>query len=170
MTIIFTTNQFDDEESITIATQLNENDRLRAEQEKAFRIREKELCAKYDELMLSRRPAYPTAEHLQSMDRVAQMLEEGTSYGDHLGYATKADVAAGNDLPRGITFTSAARRINFCSLSPYQTGKGSRLWTFTDSEVETFIAELAARGILVVSHWVHDDGAAVVVSPPDQQD
>lgn len=165
MTIIFNTNQYDTPETVALATQINHNDRLRAEQEKVFRNRENDLCEQYTELLLAQRPTYPVAEHLQAIDQIVDMLKAGTAYGTHLGRPTSADVAAGNQLPHNTSFASEYLRINFHADAPYRPRTGRKLWSFTETEQAAFIAELTKRGINVIDSWNHDDGLGICMGP-----
>ncbi|WP_285362797.1 hypothetical protein [Microbacterium sp. LMC-P-041] len=109
------------------------------------------------------RPTYPTPEHLQGLDMVAEMMRAGTEYGDHHGSPRQVDHEAGRALPRSVDFSSFVCRINIRALAPYRARSSQHAWAFTKDDIEAFRDELTKRSLGIASHWQHEDGVAFQV-------
>lgn len=152
---------YDTDEIIALREIVNQAEREEAERHRTQTELIRRLRDKYFTKMLTRRPTYPTPEHLTGLMRVAQMVREGTEYGDHLGWPRKGD----DPLPRGVLYYSKVHRINVMAHAPYGE-RGRRLWVFTDEEVTALRTHLEECGVKVVSQWSHEDGVAFIVAAP----
>ena len=137
--------------------EVNEYERL-----KAHNLVMGEMRQMYADMLLAQRPAYPTAEHLTGITKVARMVHDGTKHGDHLGHPREGE----DRLPRGVLFQGGVNRVNIYARAPYDPVRrsGGRLWSFTEDEVAALRGCLETEGLIVVSQWTHDDGVAFIVA------
>ncbi|MPV50092.1 hypothetical protein GCG21_08745 [Pseudactinotalea sp. HY160] len=155
---------YDTDEIVALRQEIRAHHDAHREQLLLSRRRDLELRARYGELMLAQRPAYPTPEHIEGLARIATWVHDDVAYGNHLGYPTEVDKAAGRALPKGVRFSSAMRRINVYALSPYGYAATHRVWNFTGEEVEAMRALIREHGLRIMSDWAHGDGHAFTVA------
>lgn len=163
MTRICSATRYDTPEIAALREEINADGRALDELVREHRPRERERFAAYAEMLRARRPEYPTAEHLRGLEQVAMLVNEDLPYGDHLGYATAADRAAGCELPRSVQFSSQASRANVYAGAPYAPESARRLWTLTAGEIVALRQRLRELSLGIVSEWAHEDGVAFVV-------
>ncbi len=163
MTLIYSTTPHDTDELIALRQIINDNERAFSELRTIHSVDQRRLSDEYDTLMAAQRPTYPTPEHLQGLDMVAEMMRSGTEYGDHLGSPRRVDGEAGRALPRSVDFSSFACRINIRALAPYRARSTERAWEFSDDDIQAFRDELKKRSLGIASHWPHEDGVAFQV-------
>lgn len=164
MTRIYASSMYDTPEIVVLRNQINGDDEAFSKLRDEFYRREREQAEQYDELLLAQRPTYPLPDHLTGLDSIASMLADGTPYGDHLGYPTPEDHAAGRALPECVKFHTKVRRINLYALAPYRAKDTNRIWTFTTEERAMLRGELRIRGLRAFSEWSHEDGIGFLVS------
>lgn len=163
MTLIYGTTPHDTDELVALRQTLNANERAISDLRTIHSVDQRRLAEEYDTLMAAQRPIYPTPEHLQALDIVAEMMREGTEYGDHLGAPRTADREAGRALPRSVDFSSVVRRINVRALAPYRALSSEHAWVFSEDDIGAFRDELTKRSLGISSHWQHEDGVAFQV-------
>lgn len=164
MTVIYSSSPFETPEIADLRESINEADRDFAQQKIEHDRQQRELCARYDDMLAKQRPVYPKAEQLNALDRIADFIESDTPYGNHLGYATEQDKAAGRTLPGSVQFASRSHRINIYTHAPYAAGSSRRLWSFSEDELDAIRNKLQERSLRIVSEWNHEDGTAFVVT------
>lgn len=155
---------YDTDEIVALRQEMNDACAAFKDQQREFRQRKKDLCARYSELMRAQRPTYPTADHIEGIARIATWVHNDIPYGDHLGGPTENDRATGLSLPRGVRYSSASQRINFFALAPYEPGAARYLWSFTDDDVAALRELIEEHLLRIVSEWRHGDGRAFVVA------
>ncbi|WP_435745440.1 hypothetical protein [Microbacterium sp. PMB16] len=101
-----------------IARRINEREKASDTARWAHVAEQRERTDRCHQLLATRRPTYPTAEHLAGLDQITTLVREDLAYGDHLGYATDADKAASLALPKSLCFSSRASRINVYARAP----------------------------------------------------
>lgn len=121
MTIIYGLSPFETPEIADLRESINEADRWFAQQMSDRNRLQREHCSRYDDMLVKQRPAYPTAEQLDALDRIAVFIDSDIPYGDHLGYATDQDRAAGRELPGSVQFASRSHRIASTSTPAHLT-------------------------------------------------
>jgi hypothetical protein len=163
MTLIYGTTPHDTDELVALREVIDDNELAFSDLRTIQSVDQRRLSDEYDTLMAARRPTYPTADHLQALDMIAEMMREGTEYGDHLGAARTQDREAGRALPRGVDFSSFACRINIRALAPYRARSSERVWVYSDDDIQAFRDELKKRSLGIASHWQHEDGVAFQV-------
>lgn len=163
MVLIYSTTPHDTDELVALRQTINDNERAFSEIRTIYSDDQRRLSDEYDTLMAAQRPTYPTPEHLQGLDMVAEMMRAGTEYGDHHGSPRQVDREAGRALPRSVDFSSFACRINIRALAPYRARSSQPAWIFSEDDIETFRDELEKRSLGIASHWQHEDGVAFQV-------
>ncbi|MFM9539965.1 hypothetical protein [Streptomyces turgidiscabies] len=165
MTVIFSDTPYDTPEILALRNAINEEDQSHTQAVLAHHRKQRELCDRYERLLAVRRPAYPTPEHLTALDQVAFLVHSDAPYGNHLGYATEEDRAAGRELPTSVDFCSTASRINIHARAPLSLKFAARrLWEFSAGELDAFRQQLGQRSLRIISEWVHEDGIAFIVA------
>lgn len=164
MTQIYSAPTFDTPEIAELRQLINTAHQELAELIQTSRVTEKERLARYNELLLVHRPSYPVPEQLAAMDAVLQMQRAGTQYGDHHGYPTPTDRAAGTALPYDALYHSESNRFHIMTRSPYKADTADLLWDFTDDERLIFAQELEKRDFTIISSYRHHDGHAFILS------
>lgn len=157
MTPIFTVHPLETPEIARLRYSINNADKVLQEYIREARRVDRAQSERYNELMLAQRPNYPTAEQLGAIATIAQMVREGTVYGDTHGYS---DVGI---LPTSVRYASRDHRINIVAGSPNKAGSGDLLWEFTPEEVAAFQMAIADNGLTTFSQWDCHDGLAFVV-------
>ncbi|MFI9629262.1 hypothetical protein [Streptomyces sp. NPDC052042] len=164
MTHIYGTTAYDTREIADLRDVINTQNREHDAEKSAFSRKNRQLCDQYAQLLIDRRPAYPTAEHVRGIEEIARIVHGDLSYGDHLGHPRNQDRAAGLELPPSVCFCSTVARINIYARAPYRPDSGARLWEITDDEITAIRRHLARLSLHVVTQWVHDDGVAFIVT------
>lgn len=165
MTYIYDEHVLATDEIRALRAKINAQHEVAQTSARAFRTEERALCAHYNALLRTRRPSYPTLEHRSGLVAIASMIHADVPYGDHLGYPTRADYDDNLALPSGISFESRTRRINIYAQAPRPATGLSRLWDFSEEEIDRFRAFVSSLRLQVISEWMHDDGVAFVVAP-----
>ncbi len=164
MTRIYSTTLFDTPEIAAFREQINSASRTLEGLTREHRLQEPQRIAKYEGLLLARRPPYPTEDHLSALNKIALLVHTGLPYGDHLGYARPEDHQAGIALPGSVNFCSHGARVNIYARAPYAAGSTRRLWQFTYNEIAELREHLRSLSLSIVHEWTHDDGVAFVVA------
>lgn len=164
MTLIYSSSEHDTAEITELRQLINDEDTEFSRLACAHHLEQRERMDRYDALLAARRPSFPTPTQLEAFDQIATFIQEGTAYGDFLGYPTQADKLAGRTLPVDVRFSAADARINVLAHAPYKAGSTSRAWELSDADVEVLRAELVLRSLKILTHWIHDDGVAFVVA------
>lgn len=150
-----------------IASEMN---RL-VEQERQIR---NELGAQYHELSeayiaecMAARPSFPTPEMIKGIEAAMKILDDGTPYGDHLGYSTKEDRDAGlPDLgPMKVRLETRTNYLGITVGGPHRPDTASRLWVMTDEEVARIVELITAHGWRVVDQWAGNDFVSMRLAP-----
>lgn len=163
MALFYNTTPHDTDELVALRQVINDNERACSEIRTVYSVDQRRLCDEHDALMAAQRPTYPTPEHLQGLDMVAEMMRSGTEYGDHHGSPRQVDREAGRTRPRSADCSSFACRINIRALAPYRARSTQHAWIFTEDDIEAFRDELAKRSLGIASHWQYEDGVAFQV-------
>lgn len=164
MSLIHGTTPYDTDQIVELRREINDDDEALCAVMREARTKERERCEVYDRLLVARRPQYPSAEQLRGLEQVAEIVHAGLHYGDHLGYATDEDRAAGRELPGCVQFSSRSNRVNVYARAPYAARSTRRLWSFTDHEVDFLRQRLRQLSLSIFSEWAHEDGVAFLVS------
>lgn len=164
MTAIYSTSEHDTTEIAELRQAINDRDDTFSKLERAHRQEQRMQMNRYDALLTSIRPSFPTPEHLQAFDQIAALVHDGISYGDHLGYPTNADKLAGRALPKSVHFSAAAGRVNVYAGAPRKARGGDRAWQLSDGDISALRGELRQRSLKILSEWQHEDGVAFVVA------
>lgn len=163
MALIYSATPHDTDELVALRQIINDNERAFSEIRTIYSVDQRRLCDEFDALMAAQQPTYPTPEHLQGLDMVAEMMRSGTEYGDHHGSLRQVDHEVGQALPRSVDFSSFACRISIRALAPYRSRFSQHAWAFTEDDIEGFRDELTKRSLGIASHWQHEDGVAFQV-------
>ncbi|MBC6496693.1 hypothetical protein [Microbacterium sp. 4-7] len=163
MALIYSTTPHDTDELVALRQVINDNERAFSDLRTIHSDDQRRLCDEYDALMAAQRPTYPTPEHLQGLDMVAEIMRAVTEYGDHHGSPRAVDHEAGRALPRSVDFSSFACRINVRALAPYRARSSQHAWAFTEDDIEAFRDELAKRPLGIASQRQHEDVVAFQV-------
>ncbi|GGD76910.1 hypothetical protein [Microbacterium murale] len=164
MTVIYSTSEHDTAEITELRQAINDSDNTFSKLERAHRLEQRERMDRYDALLAAGRPSFPTPGHLEAFDQVAALVHEDTSYGDHLGCPTDADILAGRALPKSVHFAAASGRVNVYAGAPRKARRGDHAWQFTDADIDALRAELRQRSLKILSQWIHEDGVAFIVA------
>lgn len=164
MTYIYNNHALATVEIRTLRARINAQHEEAQTSARAFRAEERALIAEYDALLRTRRPSYPTPEHRSGLVAIASMIHADVPYGSHLGYPTPTDHDDTLALPSGLNFESRTGRINIYAQAPRHAAGLSRLWDFSEEEIDNFRAFISTLGLRVQSEWTHDDGVAFVVT------
>lgn len=163
MTVIHSFSEHDTPEIIELRQVINNADTEFSGLARAHRLEQRERMDRYDALLAARRPSFPAPTQLEAFDQIATFVQEGTTYGDFLGYPTHADTHAGRALPVDVRFSAADARINVLARAPKRAQSTTRAWEFSDEDIAALRAELEQRSLKVLTHWIHEDGVAFVI-------
>lgn len=166
MTRIYSTTLFDTPEIAALREQINSASRTLEGLAREHRLQELKRIAKYEGLLLARRPTYPTEDHFSALHKIAILVHAGLPYGDHLGYPRPEDHQAGIDLPDSVNFCSHPQRINVYARAPYAAGSARRLWQLAPAEIAALREHLRSLSLRILDEWTHEDGVAFVVATP----
>jgi hypothetical protein len=108
-----------------------------------------------DEIRRAARPTFPTDEHRAGLTEATRRMREGIKPTSHLGDPTPT-YAVVVDGHRGW--------LNIRDGAPYAaTGQGSKLWEFTDAEIDEFLGILVGHGWSISDWWRADGGVSITV-------
>ncbi|PKI89868.1 hypothetical protein CW368_11920 [Actinomycetales bacterium SN12] len=151
-------------EIVELRQVINDMDTESSRLERAHHLEQRERMDRYGAVLAARESSFPTPTQLEAFDPVATFVQEGTTYGDFLGYPRRADMDAGRTPPIDVHFSAADARMNIYAHAPYKAGSASRAWEFSDADVEVLRAELEWLSLKVLTHWIHDDSVAFVIA------
>lgn len=154
---------FEWDELVALRRILNDNDSAFSALRSTHSRDQRQLADQYDALMAAQRPTYPTEEQLRGLNTIATMVRGDVAYGDHLGAPRDVDRQAGRELPKSVSYSSSAHRINIYALAPYRAMSTLHAWAFSEDDLQAFRGELKQRSLRVASEWTHEDGVAFQV-------
>ncbi len=163
MVLIYSTTPHDTDEIVSLRKTINDNEAAFSALRSVHSVDQRRLANQYDALMAEQRPTYPTEEQLRALDLVTTLVRDDIGYGDHLGAPRDVDRQVGHALPRSVSFSSSAHRINIYTLAPYRAMSTLHAWAFTDHDIQAFRDELKKRSLRIASEWEHEDGVAFQV-------
>lgn len=163
MSLIFSTGVHDSEEIAKLRDEINARDTAFEDAKRAHHREQLERLDRYDALLASRRPTYPTREHLAGFDQIRAIVHDDGAYGDLHGHPSAADKLAGRTLPSGVHFSASSGRINVYAGAPFKVRTSERAWAFTPEDVTALRNELKKRSLRIEREWIHEDGIAFVV-------
>lgn len=129
------------------------------------------LEERIDAQRLEDRPTYPTeaqrAGLLVALERVKAGEEPSSHHGDPCCPDVTVDYDGGKySASYDVVVDGARGWLSVNHRAPYSKRRmGSRLWDFTDEELEAIFAIVREGGHEVLSHWRHDHGVSITVTP-----
>lgn len=148
----------------------------------ALRVEERGINESIDSLLMKQRPTFPTEHHKTGIIEAARRIKYGIQSNSHHGDPCAPEGEGDDEYFRtnrakhsyDVTCELRSRpdyhfgRIAINHRSPFsKTRTGSKVWGFTDYEIDVLLSLIKAEGVTIVDHWHHDQGISVLVRTPE---
>lgn len=110
------------------------------------------ISQKIDALNLEERPSYPTDEQRAGITEAARRIKAQEKASSHLGDPTPT---------YAVVVRGPENWLSIRHDAPYKHRSGSKLWGFSEAEIQTLLDLVMDEGLVVTGHWAHDDGISV---------
>lgn len=119
-----------------------------------------------DGMRLKSKPGYPLPEHVMGIDEAVERVRQKVVASSHLG-----DPCAPTTMPYAVVAVGNRGFVSVRHGAPYSmTLRGSKLWRFTDDDVEAIRKLLTDFGATITDDWrTHDEGHSFIIRITDQE-